>query len=127
MPHCGSRLTAVLFYSSLQPLSSGPDQSQLAQPEPLINKRHRVKNWQQIHMVTLCALKNLYTALSYAHFVSLCLCAVVPDDIIIVSGSKVALSRGGQVSEPARLRVISRHKFRILPGPEQPAPQAILS
>jgi len=55
-------------------------------------------------MVALCALKNLYTALSYGHFVSLCLCAVVPDDIIIVSGSKVALSRGGQVSEPARLR-----------------------
>jgi hypothetical protein len=42
-------------------------------------QRYRVlKNSQQNHMVTLCAFKNLYTSLSYGHFVPLCLCAFVP-------------------------------------------------
>jgi hypothetical protein len=39
-------------------------------------QRHRVlKNSQQNQMITLCAFKNLYTSLSYGHFVPLCLCA----------------------------------------------------
>ncbi len=32
---------ASTFYSLLKTRSSGPSQSQLAQPEPLIDKRHR--------------------------------------------------------------------------------------
>ncbi len=38
-------------------------------------KAQSLKNSRQNHMVTLCVLKNIYTALFYGHFVPLCLCA----------------------------------------------------